>query len=101
MMGEARLSDEALYGDESLSDGIGSEEQALQGHRPEQRGAAWGDEAGRGHLSSVDDKADLGNRPGLLAATRGLNGLGAQRRELELVGQRTWNDEKRSASVHQ
>ena len=101
MIGGTRLSDEALDGDQSLGDGIGAEEQALQGDRSQQRGTARRDEARRGHLSSVDDEADLGNRPGLLAATRGLNGLGAQRRELELVGQRTWNDEKRSASVHQ
>ena len=101
MIGGTRLSDEALDGDQSLGDGIGAEEQALQGDRSQQRGTARRDEARRGHLSSVDDEADLGNRPGLLAAARGLNGLSAQCREFELVGQRAWNDKECSAGVHE
>ena len=100
LMGAPRLPDEALHGDESFGDGIRREEQTLQGYRPEQRGAPRRDEAGRGHFSSVDDETHRGDRPDLLAA-RGLNRLGAQRRELELVGKRAWDNEKRGASVHQ
>ena len=101
MMSAGRLPDEALHGDESLRDGIGRQEEAFQSDGSEQCGSARGDEAGRGHLSPVEEEADLGNRPDLPPATSRLNGLGSERCELELVGQRARNHKERGAGVHQ
>ena len=101
MISVGRLPDEALVGDEALRDGIGRQEEAFQGHGSEQRGSARGDEAGRGHLSLADAEANLGNRPDLRPATGRLHGLGPERLQLELVGQRARNHEERGSGVHQ
>lgn len=97
--GRARLPDEALDRHEALGDGIGGQKEAFQGHGSEQGWPTRGDEAGRCDLPSIDGKTHLGDGPDLFAAAGGLNGLSAYRRQLELVGQRTWDDEQRRAGV--
>ena len=101
MTGRERLPDEAFLLDEPLRDGIHGEEEALEGHRAEQRWSAGSDEAGRGDLTSVDRDADFGDGPDLASTTSNLNGLGTQRGELELIGQCAWSNEQRRAGVDQ
>lgn len=101
MTGRARLPDEAFDLDEAFRDGIDGEEKALEGHSAEQRRPAGGDEAGCGHLTSIDRDADFRDGPDLFPATGRLHWLGAKRGELELIGQRAGSDEQRRTGIDQ
>ncbi len=101
MTAAARLSDEAFDLDETPGDGIDGEEEAFERDGSEQRWPARSDEARSRDLASVDIQPHLGDGPDLSSSSRGLHGLLALRGELELVGDRARNDEKRRAGVDQ
>src|SRR5437879_9937479 len=94
MTRDGLLTDEAFHRDETLRHGIGGQEQALEGHGSEQSRSAWGDEAGRCHLSPVDGNAHFGDGPDLLPTSSDLYRLGTQREDLELISQRTRNHQR-------
>ena len=94
-----RLTDEAFDMDEALRDWIDGDEETLQGDGSEQRKSARGDETWGGDFALVDGEAHLGDRPGLLPSTGGLNGLVVLRDQLEIVRDGAWQDKKRRAGV--
>ena len=65
------LPDEALDGNEALRDGIGRQEETLEGHGLEQGRPVRSDEAGRGHFSPVDGDAHFGDGPDFAPAAGG------------------------------
>jgi len=95
----ARLADEAFDLYEPPGDRIDREEQALERDGAEQRRSSRRDEAGRRDFTIVDRDADLANGPDLPASSGRLDGLVTLRRQLELIGHRTRDDEQRRAGV--
>ena len=101
MTSRARLADEPFDLHQPPGNGIDREEQALERDGAEQRRSSRRDEAGRRDFTVVDRDADLANGPDLPASSGRLDGLVTVRRQLELIGHRTRNDEQRRAGVHE
>ena len=95
------LADKPIYGDQTLADGIDSEEQAFKSHGAEQRRTVGRNKTWRRDFIAVQGQPSFSHGPYVSLPACDYDALRASGLKLEPFRQRSGHHAKRSAGVHQ
>jgi len=94
------LTDEPLYGNQTLCDRINCEQEALKRHSPEKRGPGWGDQASCGDLVAIDSEPDVRQRPSFISTSSGYDRARSVGPQLEPVCKALGDNEECCTGVY-